>query len=179
MRVPVVYQVSPYFSGGNEVQNHNVDTELYVPDTAGARSSGRAAASGRAALTAEITWDYEEYLLARGYAVVYAESLGTGQSTGCPTSGGKNETLGAKAVVDWLNSRAPGRDGAGKPVRADWATGKVGMMGVSYNGTLPNAVATTGVPGLEAIVPIGAISSWYDYYRADGAVVAPGGYQGE
>ena len=179
LRVPVVYQVSPYFSGGNEVQNHNVDTELYVPDTAGARSSGRAAASGRAALTAEITWDYEEYLLARGYAVVYAESLGTGQSTGCPTSGGKNETLGAKAVVDWLNSRAPGRDGAGKPVRADWATGKVGMMGVSYNGTLPNAVATTGVPGLEAVVPIGAISSWYDYYRADGAVVAPGGYQGE
>jgi len=32
---------------------------------------------------------------------------------------------------------------------------------------------------LEAIVPIAAISSWYDYYRADGAVVAPGTFQGE
>ena len=53
------------------------------------------------------------------------------------------------------------------------------MMGVSYNGTLPNAVASTGVRGLEAIVPIAAISSWYDYYRADGAVVAPGTFQGE
>ncbi|HEX8343764.1 MAG TPA: CocE/NonD family hydrolase, partial [Actinoplanes sp.] len=51
--------------------------------------------------------------------------------------------------------------------------------GVSYNGTLPNAVASTGVRGLETIVPIAAISSWYDYYRANGGVVAPGGFQGE
>jgi X-Pro dipeptidyl-peptidase len=35
------------------------------------------------------------------------------------------------------------------------------------------------VPGLKTIVPIAAISSWYDYYRANGLVVAPGGYQGE
>ena len=47
------------------------------------------------------------------------------------------------------------------------------MVGVSYNGTLPNQVATTGVEGLETIVPISAISSWYDYYRANGLVVAP------
>lgn len=47
------------------------------------------------------------------------------------------------------------------------------------HGTLPNAVATTGVDGLKTIVPVSAISSWYDYYRANGAVVAPGGYQGE
>ena len=44
------------------------------------------------------------------------------------------------------------------------------MIGVSYNGTLPNAVAATGVRGLETIVPIAAISSWYDYYRANGGV---------
>ena len=53
---------------------------------------------------------------------------------------------------------------------ADWTTGSVGMIGVSYNGTLPNQVATTGVEGLETIVPISAISSWYDYYRANGLV---------
>nr|BFE79757.1 hypothetical protein GCM10020093_023580 [Planobispora longispora] len=53
------------------------------------------------------------------------------------------------------------------------------MIGVSYNGTLPNAVAATGVQGLKTIVPIAAISSWYDYYRANGGVVAPGGFQGE
>ncbi|MDA6130943.1 hypothetical protein OSK38_26675, partial [Escherichia coli] len=53
------------------------------------------------------------------------------------------------------------------------------MTGVSYNGTLPNAVAATGVEGLKTIVPIAAISSWYDYYRSNGVVIAPGGYQGE
>ena len=53
------------------------------------------------------------------------------------------------------------------------------MIGTSYNGTLPIGVATTGVEGLEAIVPISAIYNWYDYYRANGAVRAPGGFQGE
>ena len=47
------------------------------------------------------------------------------------------------------------------------------MIGTSYNGTIPEAVATTGVEGLEAIVPISAISDWYDYYRANGMVRAP------
>ncbi|MEV5535450.1 Xaa-Pro dipeptidyl-peptidase [Saccharopolyspora shandongensis] len=179
LRVPVVYQASPYFSGGNDVPNHNVDTELHVPEKPGNRTIRTAGGDERIAAAADISWAYEEYLLARGYAVVYGESLGTGQSTGCPTTGAENETIGAKSVVDWLNSRAPGHDASGAPAEAAWATGKVGMMGVSYNGTLPNAVASTGVEGLEAIVPIGAISNWYDYYRSDGAVVAPGGYQGE
>jgi X-Pro dipeptidyl-peptidase len=53
------------------------------------------------------------------------------------------------------------------------------MVGVSYNGTLPNQVATTGVEGLKTIIPISAISSWYDYYCANGLVVAPGTFQGE
>ena len=40
--------------------------------------------------------------------VVHSESPGTGYSDGCPTSGGANETLGATAVIDWLNGRAQG-----------------------------------------------------------------------
>ena len=109
----------------------------------------------------------------RGYAVVLGESIGTFNSDGCPDVGGPCETLGTKAVIDWLNGRARGFDAAGNQVTADWTTGAVGMIGVSYNGTLPNQVATTGVEGLETIVPISAISSWYDYYRANGLVVAP------
>ncbi len=164
MKVPVVYEASPYFAGGNDVANHGVDTELYVP--------GPHAAS-------PIRWGYQDYFTARGFAVVYGESLGTGLSTGCPTTGDVNETIGARSVVDWLNGRASAHNAAGAPVAANWSTGKTGMMGVSYNGTLPNAVASTGVEGLETIVPIAAISSWYEYYRNDGAVVAAGGFQGE
>ncbi|WP_344128364.1 Xaa-Pro dipeptidyl-peptidase [Saccharopolyspora halophila] len=178
LRVPVVYRASPYFSGGNEVRNHDVDTELHVPGESGERSA-RSTGNDQRATAARIDWAYEQYFLARGYAVVYAESLGTGESTGCPTTGAANETIGAKSVVDWLDHRAPARDANGAPHRANWSSGQVGMMGVSYNGTLPNAVASTGVEGLDAIVPIGAISNWYDYYRSDGAVVAPGGFQGE
>ncbi|MBB5909425.1 Xaa-Pro dipeptidyl-peptidase [Actinoalloteichus hymeniacidonis] len=186
LQVPVVYFASPYFSGGNPMEFHDVDVELHVPESANA---GERAAEVSAVRTTEaadnevarpaIRSAYEDFLLARGYAVVYAESLGTGLSTGCPTTGGANETAGARSVVDWLNGRASARDESGAVIEAGWTTGRVGMMGVSYNGTLPNAVAATGVEGLEAIVPIGAISNWYDYYRADGAVVAPGGYQGE
>ncbi|EHR62458.1 Xaa-Pro dipeptidyl-peptidase [Saccharomonospora cyanea] len=163
LRVPVVYQVSPYYAGGNPITNHDVDRELYVPGKP----------------LADITWRYQDYFLARGFAVVYAESLGTGRSTGCPTTGGENETRGAASVIDWLNGRAEARDADGNRMSAHWTTGRTAMMGVSYNGTLPNAVATTGVEGLETIVPIAAISNWYDYYRENGAVVAPGGFQGE
>ncbi|KAA2254883.1 Xaa-Pro dipeptidyl-peptidase [Solihabitans fulvus] len=187
LKVPAVYQISPYYAGGNDVVDHDVDVELYQPP--GPRS-GRvlhattderiaAAVGPRPARAARISSRYQDYFVARGFAMVYAESLGSGQSTGCATSGGRNETIGARSVVDWLNGRATAHDAAGSPVTAGWATGKVGMMGVSYNGTLPNAVASTGVRGLEAIVPIAAISSWYDYYREGGAVVAPGEFQGE
>ncbi|MDU0291120.1 Xaa-Pro dipeptidyl-peptidase [Saccharothrix longispora] len=190
LKVPVVFFNSPYFSGGNDVANHDVDVELYVPNRKGgydkrdgsllkAQADERIAAAVGPNPGPITSGRYEAYFVARGFAMVYAESLGTGKSTGCPTSGGHNETIGSRSVVDWLNGRTTARDAAGADVKATWTTGKVGMMGVSYNGTLPNAVAATGVEGLEAIVPIAAISSWYDYYRADGAVVAPGTFQGE
>jgi X-Pro dipeptidyl-peptidase len=53
------------------------------------------------------------------------------------------------------------------------------MIGTSYNGTLPLAAATTGVEGLEAIIPLSANTSYYQYYRANGLVRSPGGYLGE
>lgn len=43
------------------------------------------------------------------------------------------------------------------------------MIGKSWDGTIANGVAATGVKGLKTIVPIAAISSWYDYYFAQGA----------
>lgn len=180
-RLPVVVEASPYFSGGNPVRNHDVDVELYVPprDPADPRQPTAAGEAATRPLSSIGPSRYEDYLLPRGFAFVYAESLGTGSSDGCPTIGGWTETAGAKAVVDWLTGRAPAFGKDGRRVQASWSTGKVGMIGVSYNGTLASAVAATGVRGLRAIVPIAAISSWYDYYRADGAVVAPGGYQGE
>ncbi|HVT81626.1 MAG TPA: CocE/NonD family hydrolase, partial [Phycisphaerae bacterium] len=86
-----------------------------------------------------------------------------------------------KAVIDWLNGRAKGFstvDG-NEPVVATWTTGKVGMTGTSYDGTLPVAAACTGVKGLEAIIPIAPNTSYYHYYRTNGLVRSPGGWLGE
>ncbi len=189
-KVPVVFEHSPYRGDLGNPANHAVDFDVLPQenlfgDRAAAARSARAArtkrvraqsAHARARMRARADLpgsSLDNYYVPRGYAVVLGESIGTFNSDGCPTVGDSVETLGTKAVIDWLNGRARGFDAAGNEVEADWTTGAVGMTGVSYNGTLPNQVATTGVEGLETIVPISAISSWYDYYRANGLVVAP------
>ncbi|MGV9777165.1 Xaa-Pro dipeptidyl-peptidase [Streptosporangium sp. NPDC003464] len=190
LKVPVIMEASPYYAGGNDVPNHVVDLDGSDPagmeyrrnkfddlrdEMFGLDESGPTSR----AVAPPFRGYYDNYFVPRGYAIALVENLGSGRATGCPTTGLDNETAGPKAAIDWLNGRARGFDASGNEVRADWSTGNVGMTGVSYNGTLPNAVAATGVRGLKTIVPIAAISSWYDYYRANGAVLAPGGYQGE
>lgn len=165
VKVPVIYEMSPYRAGLKDVPVYNVDEELYAYE-------------GKPYAAVNLG-SYGNYYIPRGYAVILGESIGTGKSDGCPTTGDEQEILGTKSVIDWVNGRAKAYTEDGKEVNANWSTGNVGMTGASYNGTLPNAVATTGVEGLKTIIPIAAISSWYDYYRANGAVIAPGGYQGE
>ena len=125
---------------------------------------------------------YESTWVPRGFAVVHSESPGTGNSDGCPNSGAPIETLGRQGrhrLAQRPRARATRPAPATSRSTAELDNGKVGMIGTSYNGTIPIAAATTGVEGLEAIVPISAISDWYDYYRANGMVRAPGGFQGE
>ncbi len=116
---------------------------------------------------------YDNYFVPRGYAVILAEMDGTANSTGCAVNGGPSDVLSEKVVIDWLNGRAPGYatlTGTTDPIVANWHSGKAAMIGRSYNGTLPNGVAATGVEGLTTIVPISAISSWYDYSRMGGVI---------
>ncbi|MFI1016744.1 Xaa-Pro dipeptidyl-peptidase [Streptomyces sp. NPDC020965] len=180
LKVATIVEASPYWGGGNDVPFHPVDLdEDGLPSRRLGNETRLPGLIDTSMATAPFPGYTDNYFLPRGYAVAQLDSVGTGGSTGCPTAGDRNETLGAKAAVDWLNGRSRGWDPQGRPVGAAWSTGDTAMMGISYNGTLPIGVATTGVEGLKAIVPIAAISSWYDYYRANGAVVAPGGYQGE
>lgn len=181
LKVPVVYETSPYYAGTASTErqyfwNMNVEVGAEPPPRTSpppiTHRPDRTSVS-----TSEVgTW------VPRGFAVVHSDSPGTGLSQGCPTVGGANESLAPKAVVDWLNGRAKGYTSAvgGEPVSAtDWSTGKVGMTGTSYNGTLPLAAATTGVKGLEAIIPIAPNTSYYHYYRSNGLVRNPGGWPGE
>src|SRR3954453_16008329 len=173
LKVPVIYEDSPYYANtAPSYSNWVVDHEL------GAQPPARPFApfwAGRNT-SPTISTIYESTWLPRGFGVVHSESPGTGWSTGCPTSGGRNETLGATEVIDWLNGRRKAytsQTGTVEAAPVNWHNGHTAMMGTSYNGTIPEAAATTGVQGLDAIVPISAISDWYDYYRANGMVRAP------
>ncbi|WP_433337751.1 Xaa-Pro dipeptidyl-peptidase [Spirillospora sp. CA-294931] len=177
-KVPVVFEHSPYRGGIKDTPFHNVNVDR-LPQEGLFPGADRGRGATRTKGATSLAGWLDSYFVPRGYGVVYGHSIGTGASEGCPTSGDKQETLGTTAVIDWLNGRARGFRADGSLVTASWSTGKVGMTGVSYDGTLPNMAAATGVEGLRAIVPIAAISSFYDYYRANGLVVAPGGWQGE
>ncbi len=172
IKVPVIFEHSPYRYNIGGGENHNVDFSVLPQEGIQPRLAAGAGTAVAKPLP-DLPGSLDNYWVPRGYAVVLGESIGTGFSDGCPTVGDMKETLGTKAVIDWLNGRAKAWNEAGEPVAADWTTGDVGMVGTSYNGTLPNQVATTGVEGLRTIVPTSAIASWYDYYRANGLVRAP------
>ena len=181
LKVPVIYETSPYYSGVAGVDLHHFwNLRQEVGGDPPARDPFPATIAHRATQPV-ISNSHIRTWVPRGFAVIHSQSPGTGQSQGCPTVGGANESLAPKAVIDWLNGRARGftsLDGD-EEVQAYWTTGKVGMTGTSYNGTLPLAAATTGVEGLEAIIPIAPNTSYYHYYRSNGLVRAPGGYPGE
>ncbi|MFK7946246.1 MAG: Xaa-Pro dipeptidyl-peptidase [Saprospiraceae bacterium] len=185
LKLPVVYMSSPYYGatlmqmmggGDNDKYMWNVKQEL------GERPKSHKNPNHKTrkkrpfmAMISDRTW------VSRGYITVYSSSPGTGLSDGSPTVGGENESLAPKAVIDWLCGRADGfttRDGNEK-ITAFWSSKKVGMTGTSYDGTLCLAAATTGVEGLEAIIPIAPVASFYHYYRSNGLVRSPGGYLGE
>ena len=155
VKVPVILEGSPYYAccgRGNE-------SELKEYDANGV-------------ITKQPLF-YDNYFVPRGYAFVSADLAGTNRSTGCEDVGGPEEVLSAKAVIDWLNGRAKATYADGTPaVATGWTTGKTGMIGKSWDGSVANGVAATGVRGLETIVPISAISSWYDYQRFNGVLRA-------
>lgn len=111
-----------------------------------------------------------DYYLVRGFAVVEASGIGTYGSEGFELCGTHLERDCHKAVVEWLTGdRKAYTDKTGCiEIRADWSNGKVAMSGCSYGGTLPFEVATTGVRGLETIIPSSGIASWYDYTNSQG-----------
>lgn len=179
LKVPVIYESSPYFAGTGGGRNILWDVNQELGEESPPRTAKPTIPydGNRTRISNSLTRSW----VPRGFAVVHSEAPGTGQSDGSPTVGGDAERLAPKAVIDWLNGRAKGfttREG-NEEIKASWCTGKVGMTGTSYNGTLPVAAATTGVKGLEAIIPVAPNTSYYHYYRSNGLVRSPGGWLGE
>lgn len=195
MPVPALYTASPYFGGiiGNEKRNHNVDENLtdatewtnpqYEPSAVvkARKPSDENTSSATEMAVGKSSYTLNEYLLARGFASVFAGAIGTRGSDGLRITGAPEETESAKEIIEWLHGdRIAYTDRSRKhEIKADWCNHNIGMTGRSYLGTLQIAIATTGVAGLKTVVSEAAISSWYDYYREHGLVIAPEDCQGE
>ncbi|MBM6990436.1 MAG: hypothetical protein I3I98_03375 [Mobilibacterium timonense] len=198
-KAPVVYEARPYSSGiQGDAYDHMKEVDhgnfkAFPDDGLENQCGGRAPEKEITTLeAAEIAdpadWYYEDkgrgegvtcydnidlydYYLVRGYAVVQSAGIGTLGSEGFEYTGSYYERDGFKAVVEWLHGDRIGfADRAGTmEVKADWCSGKVAMTGRSYGGTMPFAVATTGVEGLETIVPVAGIADWYSFLNQQGA----------
>lgn len=95
-------------------------------------------------------------LLPRGYAVVYGDLAGNGGSSGCWDFMGPVERRAAVAMVEAVAAQA-------------WSDGKVGMMGLSYDGMTQIMAASDQAPHLTTVVPAAALTSAYSGLYMNGA----------
>jgi hypothetical protein len=87
--------------------------------------------------------------LTKGYTYVMVDLPGTGGSMGCTDWGGAREQAAVRAAVEWAAS-------------AEWSTGKVALLGKSYDGW-------TGLMGIahqpEGLAAVVSLEPVYDGYR--------------
>src|SRR5688500_1526869 len=91
----------------------------------------------------------------KGYARGTADVIGIGNSGGCYDYGGIREKETGYDLVEWV-------------AKQKWSTGKIGMIGGSYDGTTANATAVMRPPHLTTIIPEAAINHWYGYAYSGG-----------
>ncbi|MGT2742909.1 Xaa-Pro dipeptidyl-peptidase [Streptococcus plurextorum] len=198
-KLPTIMTASPYQQGVNapasDALTHKMEGELFVKPAQTISVKEEAIQQlETTSLTDQIddaeetfttlprpSYTLNDYMLARGFANIYVSGIGTLNSDGFMTTGDYHQVEAYKSVIDWLNGRASAFTNKSRKTRvvATWASGKVVTSGLSYLGTMSNALATTAVEGLEVIIAEAGISSWYDYYRENGLLVSPGGYPGE
>ncbi|WP_165369313.1 CocE/NonD family hydrolase [Rhodococcus sp. Q1] len=95
----------------------------------------------------EAGWSQD--IVDRGYAHAIACTRGTGQSEGEYLSMySEQESTDGYDLVEWLAVQ-------------DWCNGDVGMIGISYFGTIQLVVASSCPPSLKAIAPLEATTDQY------------------
>jgi uncharacterized protein len=108
-------------------------------------------------------------ILERGYTYVMVDLPGFGGSGGCNDWGGPVERAAVKRAVEW---------GASAP----WSTGKVGLIGKSYDGWTGIMGIAEQPQGLAAVVSQEPVYSGYRYFHMNGvrfshAAATPAGFQ--
>lgn len=89
-----------------------------------------------------------ERLLPRGYAVVFGDLAGNGGSSGCWDFMGPVERRSAVAMVEAIAAQ-------------EWSDGKIGMMGISYDGMTQIMAASDVAEHLVTVVPAAPLTHAY------------------
>ena len=192
-QAPVIFEARPYVEGTNanntnfnKNQSYSFDNSKLYSQPAARTHNGSSTTAQQVAGTNYTTFssyenlDWYDYFLVRGFAIVTAHGLGGKNSEGWETCGTDLEIDAFACVIEWLNNpsnRTAFTDTTSNiTIDADWSNGKIGMTGRSYAGTTQYALAALGVEGLETIVPVAGISSWYERLNSQGLNVHYGGY---
>src|SRR5437870_1743308 len=80
----------------------------------------------------------------RGYTTVDGDLPGVGASSGCWNNGGPTEQTAVKSSVEWAASQP-------------WSSGKVAMVGTSYDGWTGIMGLATNPRGLAAVVSLAPV----------------------
>ena len=136
--------------------NHSGSTSDYSPGASG---------------PSERFYDFLDltHILDRGYTYVMVDLPGYGGSGGCNDWGGPREQGAVKAAVEWAATQP-------------WSTGKVGMMGKSYDAWTGLMGMAQKPKGLAAVVAMEPVYSGYRYLYNNGirfinSAVTPAGFQ--
>ncbi|MTD53850.1 CocE/NonD family hydrolase [Amycolatopsis pithecellobii] len=100
-----------------------------------------------------------DWWVARGYAVVRADSRGTGKSPGHFDAFGRIEQEDYFDVIEWAGTQ-------------EWSNGKVGLLGISYYAILQWLVAALQPPHLAAMVPWEGASDIYREWSRHGGILS-------
>ncbi|MFL5845062.1 MAG: CocE/NonD family hydrolase [Solirubrobacteraceae bacterium] len=104
--------------------------------------------------------DRMKLLVSRGYAFTQVHVRGSGGSGGCIEQTAEHEVDDGARIVEDAGERAP------------WASGRVGLYGISYRGGTQIATATgpdrSRLRSLKAIVVGAPVASAYEFFAHDG-----------
>jgi predicted acyl esterase len=106
------------------------------------------------------SWRFYDFLdqsraLERGYTYVMVDLPGDGGSGGCNDWGGVREQTAVKDAVEWAASQS-------------WSTGKVALLGKSYDGWTGLMGIAQQPKGLAAVVSLEPVYSGYRYIYMNG-----------
>ncbi|HHG85686.1 MAG TPA: CocE/NonD family hydrolase, partial [Bacteroidetes bacterium] len=103
-----------------------------------------------------------EDIVKAGYAMLSVDVRGSGASFGYEILPmGAKEVADGKALMDWI-------------VAQPWSDGKIGTIGISYNGWAGQMLVTTGHPALKAMVTVNSPFDGYDDMAVPGGVINRG-----